>query len=49
MTITIKKCTLEALPVLQKIGYDTFNDTFKHQNSPENLKAYLEGAFNIKQ
>ncbi|MFC4618907.1 GNAT family N-acetyltransferase [Camelliibacillus cellulosilyticus] len=49
MTITIKKCTLEDLLVLQKIGYETFNDTFKHQNSPENLKAYLERAFNLKQ
>lgn len=49
MTITIKKCTLEDLRKLQEISYETFNETFKHQNSPENMKAYLERAFNLKQ
>jgi ribosomal protein S18 acetylase RimI-like enzyme len=49
MTINIKKCTLEDLRKLQEISYETFNETFKHQNSPENMKAYLERAFNLKQ
>ncbi|HWL23961.1 MAG TPA: GNAT family N-acetyltransferase [Ureibacillus sp.] len=49
MTITIKKCTLEDLQVLQEISYETFNETFKDQNSPENMKTYLERAFNSKQ
>lgn len=49
MTISIIKCTLEDLLVLQEISYETFNDTFKHQNSPENMNAYLERAFNVKQ
>ncbi|WP_102275610.1 GNAT family N-acetyltransferase [Cytobacillus massiliigabonensis] len=49
MTIKIKKCTLEDLPHLQEISYETFNETFKHQNSPENMNAYLEKAFNVKQ
>ncbi len=49
MTITIKKCTLEDLPNLQEISYETFDETFKHQNSPENMKAYLERAFDSKQ
>jgi diamine N-acetyltransferase len=49
MTINIKKCTLEDLRILQEISYETFNDTFKHQNSPENMNAYLERAFNLKQ
>lgn len=49
MTINIKKCTLEDLRLLQEISYETFNDTFKHQNSPENMSAYLEKAFNLKQ
>ncbi|SDZ84565.1 Ribosomal protein S18 acetylase RimI [Thalassobacillus cyri] len=34
---------------LQEIGYETFKETFEDQNSPENMKAYLEEAFNIKQ
>jgi diamine N-acetyltransferase len=49
MTITIKKCTLEDLHTLQEIGYETFNETFKHQNSPENMNAYLDRAFNLEQ
>ncbi|MGM0840303.1 MAG: GNAT family N-acetyltransferase [Bacillota bacterium] len=49
MTITIKKCTPEDSRKLQEISYDTFNETFKHQNSPENMKSYLEKAFNLKQ
>ena len=49
MTITIKKCTPKDLPNLQEISYETFNETFKHQNSPENMKAYLERAFDFEQ
>ncbi len=49
MTINIKKCTLEDLGLLQEISIETFNETFKNQNSPENMKAYLERAFNLKQ
>ena len=49
MIINIKKCTLEDSHTLQEISYETFNETFKDQNSPENMNAYLEEAFNIKQ
>ncbi|HLR59544.1 MAG TPA: GNAT family N-acetyltransferase, partial [Pseudogracilibacillus sp.] len=42
MTINIKKCTLEDLYTLQEISYETFNETFQHQNSPENMNVYLE-------
>nr|WP_263326931.1 GNAT family N-acetyltransferase [Neobacillus sp. Marseille-Q6967] len=49
MTINIKKCTLEDSCKLQEISYETFNETFKDQNSPENMSAYLERAFNLKQ
>lgn len=49
MTIQIKKCDLEDSHKLQEISYETFNETFKHQNSPKNMKAYLERAFNLKQ
>ncbi|UHA62623.1 GNAT family N-acetyltransferase [Metabacillus litoralis] len=44
-----KKCTLEDLRTLKEISYETFNETFKHQNTPENMNAYLEKAFNFKQ
>jgi diamine N-acetyltransferase len=46
MPISIERCTLEHLTLLQEISFETFNETFKAQNSPENMKAYLERAFN---
>ncbi|WP_248930619.1 GNAT family N-acetyltransferase [Paenibacillus hamazuiensis] len=49
MTIKITKCSLEDLQILQELSIETFNDTFKDQNSPENMKAYLERAFNSEQ
>ncbi|WP_277584571.1 GNAT family N-acetyltransferase [Psychrobacillus antarcticus] len=49
MNIKIKKCTLEDSCKLQEVSYETFNETFKDQNSPENMNAYLERAFNLKQ
>ncbi|EJP86822.1 GNAT family N-acetyltransferase [Bacillus paranthracis] len=49
MDVKIKKCNREDLPLLQELSIETFNDTFKEQNSPENMKAYLERAFNSKQ
>ncbi|TWI56110.1 hypothetical protein IQ10_01999 [Halalkalibacter nanhaiisediminis] len=49
MTVKIKKCSLEDLQILQEISIETFNDTFKDQNSPKNMKAYLENAFNVNQ
>lgn len=49
MTINIKKCTFDDLGLLQEISVETFNETFKNQNSPENMEAYLEKAFNLKQ
>ncbi|MGE9751516.1 GNAT family N-acetyltransferase [Bacillus inaquosorum] len=49
MTINIKKCSREDAKILQEISIETFNDTFKDQNSPENMKAYLESAFNSNQ
>ncbi|MDT3425709.1 ribosomal protein S18 acetylase RimI-like enzyme [Paenibacillus forsythiae] len=49
MAIKIKKCSLQDLQILQEISIETFNDTFKDQNSPENMKAYLERTFDSKQ
>jgi diamine N-acetyltransferase len=49
MNINIKPCTTEDLYTLQEISYETFNETFKDQNSPESMNAYLEKAFNVKQ
>lgn len=49
MTITLKKCTFEDLHKLKEISYETFDETFKHQNSPENMNTYLDRAFSLTQ
>ncbi|SFL54121.1 Ribosomal protein S18 acetylase RimI [Gracilibacillus orientalis] len=49
MTVNIKKCALEDLQILQEISIETFKDTFQDQNSPKNMKDYLESAFSLKQ
>ncbi|MFJ5763861.1 GNAT family N-acetyltransferase [Lysinibacillus sp. NPDC093210] len=49
MTVKITKCNKEDLQVLREISIETFNDTFSNQNSPENMKAYLDSAFTSKQ
>ncbi|SDM84724.1 Ribosomal protein S18 acetylase RimI [Fictibacillus solisalsi] len=49
MLIKIKKCVLEDARELQELSYETFNETFKDVNTPENMIGYLEKAFNIRQ
>ncbi|WNF24882.1 GNAT family N-acetyltransferase [Mesobacillus jeotgali] len=49
MTVKLKSCTLEDLETLQEISIGTFDETFRAQNSPENMSAYLEKAFNLEQ
>lgn len=36
------------LKELQELSIETFNDTFKQQNSPENMEVYLNKAFTIE-
>lgn len=49
MTIQWTKANLNDVQLLQELSIQTFNETFKDQNSPENMKAYLDKAFNLKQ
>ncbi|MBD3919162.1 GNAT family N-acetyltransferase [Paenibacillus sp. PR3] len=49
MTIQIRKCTFEDASLLREVSIETFHDTFKDQNSPEQLHAYLSRAFNKEQ
>lgn len=49
MSIQLKKCSLNDITELREISIETFNATFKDQNSPENMKAYLENAFRSEQ
>lgn len=38
-------CTKEDLAKLKRIGIETYNDTFATQNTPENMKEYLDRAY----
>lgn len=49
MTNKMIQCNLEDVKKLREISIDTFNATFKDQNSPENMKAYLDKAFTTEQ
>lgn len=48
-TIEIKKASLSDLDLLQKIGKDTFTETFEAVNTSENIANYLEESFNTNQ
>lgn len=47
-SISIKKCSIKDLQILQKVSVETFTDTFKDQNTSENMKAYLDKAYASK-
>ncbi|HAM80650.1 GNAT family N-acetyltransferase [Ornithinibacillus bavariensis] len=49
MTTIIKQCTHRDLSKLQEISIQTFTETFRDQNTPESIEAYLERAFNLGQ
>ena len=46
MNVLIRPCLISELETLQKIGYETFDDTFRVWNKPENIDHYLAEAFN---
>ncbi|HEV7620604.1 MAG TPA: GNAT family N-acetyltransferase [Flavisolibacter sp.] len=46
--IEIRRVTLKDIDQLQKIGRQTFNETFSAGNTEENMKKYLEDGFSIE-
>jgi ribosomal protein S18 acetylase RimI-like enzyme len=48
-SIEIKKAYLSDIEILQKIGKQTFIETFAAVNTPENMANYLEESFNTNQ
>jgi diamine N-acetyltransferase len=46
--INIKRVTLNDIGQLQKIGRQTFSETFSAGNSEENMKKYLEEGFSVE-
>lgn len=47
MKLTIRECVMDDLLSLREISYKTYNDTFRQMNTPSNMKAYNEKAFDI--
>lgn len=47
MKLIIRKCTLDDIHILHEFSYKTYNETFRPMNTPSNMKAYLEQAFDI--
>lgn len=45
----VRKARLEEIELLQKLGRQTFHETFRDSNTPENLNKYLEENFNFRQ
>ena len=48
MDISIRQCLINELDTLQKIGYETFTETYSQINSPETLHSYLQKAFSTE-
>lgn len=46
--IQIEKISLNEIDQLQKIGRQTFQETFSEVNSEENMKKYLEESFSAE-
>ena len=46
--LTIKKVTLTQIAQLQKIGRQTFSETFSASNSAENMSQYLHEGFSVE-
>lgn len=47
MKLRIRECAMDDLVTLREFSYKTYDDTFRHMNTPSNMKAYLEQAFDI--
>jgi ribosomal protein S18 acetylase RimI-like enzyme len=45
LSLKIQKCVLDDLPVLCELSRATYDDTFRHLNTPETMTAYLDAAF----
>lgn len=45
MNIELRPCTPDELILLQSMARKTYDDTFRHLNTPENMQAYLNEAF----
>ena len=49
MTVQLKLATIQDLDIIQKIGKQTFIETFSGSNTREDMDNYLEESFNSEQ
>jgi len=47
MVLKLVQCEIDDLEALRELSYRTYNDTFGSMNTPENMKVYLDKAFDI--
>ncbi|WP_347862472.1 GNAT family N-acetyltransferase [Salimicrobium sp. PL1-032A] len=47
MTVSLKVCSIHDAETILEIGYETFDETFRAQNTPEAMEAYLDEAFTL--
>lgn len=47
MKPVLRKCEVSGLADLQALSRKTFDETFRHMNTPETMATYLDTAFNI--
>ena len=43
----LKKCTMDDFEILRELSIKTYYETFAHLNTPEDMQAYLDEAFEI--
>ena len=48
MNCYLKQCTINDFDVLRELSIRTYYETFAHLNTPEDMAAYLEDAFNVE-
>jgi diamine N-acetyltransferase len=46
VSIKIRLCSTIDLDLLQTIGYETYDETFRKMNSPDTINQYLKASFN---
>ncbi|MDP4567022.1 MULTISPECIES: GNAT family N-acetyltransferase [Bacillus] len=49
MTVNFIRCNVQHVKELQKIGINTFKETFLDQNKVEHIEAYVKTAFHLNQ
>ena len=48
MEILIRACIESDIEILQRISYETYNETFRKMNTAETMELYLQEAFSNK-